>query len=63
MEFDLIEIRRHTEVHRDDVIEGIGDDAAVVAGAHRPRTGHRRRYPRRRGAFPARHVCAADVGW
>src|SRR6201991_354688 len=32
MEFDLIErIRRHTEVHRDDVIEGIGDDAAVVA--------------------------------
>ncbi|MGE7138019.1 thiamine-phosphate kinase [Luteibacter sp. NPDC031894] len=32
MEFDLIErIRRHTEVNRDDVIEGIGDDAAVVA--------------------------------
>ncbi|MGF6711811.1 thiamine-monophosphate kinase [Luteibacter sp. W1I16] len=32
MEFDLIErIRRHTEVHRDDVIEGIGDDAALVA--------------------------------
>lgn len=32
MEFDLIErIRRHTEVHRDDVIEGIGDDAAIVA--------------------------------
>ncbi|MGN6091388.1 MAG: thiamine-phosphate kinase [Luteibacter jiangsuensis] len=32
MEFDLIErIRRHTEVNRDDVVEGIGDDAAVVA--------------------------------
>ncbi len=32
MEFDLIDrIRRHTEVHRDDVVEGIGDDAAVVA--------------------------------
>jgi thiamine-monophosphate kinase len=32
MEFDLIDrIRRHTEVNRDDVVEGIGDDAAVVA--------------------------------
>ena len=32
MEFDLIErIRRHTEVNRDDVVEGIGDDAAIVA--------------------------------
>jgi thiamine-phosphate kinase len=32
MEFDLIErIRRHTAVHRDDVLTGIGDDAAVVA--------------------------------
>lgn len=32
MEFDLIErIRRHTDVHRDDVAVGIGDDAAVVA--------------------------------
>ncbi|HEY4090096.1 MAG TPA: thiamine-phosphate kinase [Luteibacter sp.] len=32
MEFDLIErIRRHTDVHRDDVVTGIGDDAAVVA--------------------------------
>ena len=32
MEFDLIaRIRRHTEVNRDDVVTGIGDDAAVVA--------------------------------
>lgn len=32
MEFDLIDrIRRHTEVNRDDVVKGIGDDAAVVA--------------------------------
>jgi thiamine-monophosphate kinase len=32
MEFDLIDrIRRHTDVHRDDVLTGIGDDAAVVA--------------------------------
>jgi thiamine-monophosphate kinase len=32
MEFDLIErIRWHTDVHRDDVLTGIGDDAAVVA--------------------------------
>ncbi|MEX1826104.1 thiamine-phosphate kinase [Luteibacter sp. CQ10] len=32
MEFDLIErIRRHTDVNRDDVATGIGDDAAVVA--------------------------------
>ncbi|KJV29683.1 thiamine-phosphate kinase [Luteibacter yeojuensis] len=32
MEFDLIErIRRHTDVARDDVALGIGDDAAVVA--------------------------------
>ncbi|QWT20384.1 thiamine-phosphate kinase [Bacillus sp. NP157] len=32
MEFDLIDrIRRHTDVHRDDVVTGIGDDAAVVA--------------------------------
>ncbi|QDE40725.1 thiamine-phosphate kinase [Luteibacter pinisoli] len=32
MEFDLIErIRRHTDVHRDDVVTGIGDDAAVVS--------------------------------
>jgi thiamine-monophosphate kinase len=32
MEFDLIDrIRRHTSVHRDDVLTGIGDDAAVVA--------------------------------
>jgi thiamine-monophosphate kinase len=32
MEFDLIElIRRHTDVSRDDVSLGIGDDAAVVA--------------------------------
>jgi len=32
MEFDLIErIRRHTDVSRDDVVTGIGDDAAVVA--------------------------------
>ena len=32
MDFDLIErIRRHTDVNRDDVLTGIGDDAAVVA--------------------------------